>query len=83
MVKLYSIQYGFYSGMENSEISSIWSTKEKALIELMQEVNYKSLDQVKHKKTGELLECWTDGDYCVTIVEMNLDTPYLYGDLND
>lgn len=80
MTKIYAVQYGFYSNFEPSEFNSLWSTKELAMNIVKKEIDFHNLEQSTHRKTKKLVDVWTNGDYYVTISEVNLDSEYLYGD---
>lgn len=67
----------FYSDLSGaSDIERVFSAKEKAISFIKkQRCGRIKLQQVKHRKTGELLDFWSDGDYCLTINEVNIDGP--------
>ncbi len=79
-MKIYLVQWGFYSCDNGSnEIAAIYSTYEKAQDHIKTEIcDFKNLKQSKNKKTGELIDLWSDGDYWVSIGVGYLDSPALY-----
>lgn len=80
-MKIYLITWGYYSSMDSTEIiQAIYSTHEKALSHIQNNEfhDFKELEQLKHRKTGKLLNTWTDEDYWVAISEGFIDSPNLY-----
>jgi hypothetical protein len=79
-MKIYLINWGFYSSNDGGhEMTAIYSTYEKALKHIQIEThNFEDLKQKKNKKTGKLTDCWTDGDYWVSIDMGYMDSPILY-----
>lgn len=80
-MKVYIVHWGYHS-CDNSEpvVEAIYSTFEKALdhIKASKTHSFKKLTQSKHRKTGELLNSWSDGDYFTYINEGYVDSPALY-----
>lgn len=77
MNKVYAIVYGFYSSLENGEYDTFWSTRELAEKYLQEQVKSKNLIPQRNKQTGELNGAYTDGDYYVYILEIDLDVEVL------
>lgn len=72
-MKLYIIQWGFYSGLDGGrELDSIWTNKIWAR-KYMQ-------DKAKEERaTKEKQDLYTDGDYWISLTEVNGDTGAMYG----
>jgi hypothetical protein len=73
IMKIYAIMFGFYSGMDNAEYESFWSTKEKAVNQMMVYVKNRNLKQQLNRKTKELIDVYSDGDYYCYVTEIPLD----------
>ena len=78
-MKIYLIQCGYHS-CDNSEpiVGTIYTTFEGALKHIDDAHTIRELQQIRNRKTNELLNSWSDGDYYVSIVEGYLDSPSLY-----
>jgi uncharacterized protein with NRDE domain len=77
IMKIYAIMVGFYSGMDNAEYDSFWSTVEKANARLMIYIKEKNLEQQRSRKTKELIGVYSDSDYYCYVTEIPLDEVYL------
>lgn len=74
--QVYLVQWGFYSDLSGEcGLKSIWSTKELAIRSIKREVNNRRHKIPKSEKSTDL---WTDGDYWISVSEVNLDSEYLY-----
>jgi hypothetical protein len=67
---------GFYSSMEDAQYESFWSTKDKAISEMMLYVKDRNLKQQRNRKTKELIDVYSDGDYYCYVVELEVDVSY-------
>lgn len=73
MKHVYVLQWGFHSSNEGGEYESFWSTKEKADKALMEEVFCRGLEQQRSRKTKELSDIWSDGDYYIYVQQITVD----------
>lgn len=78
-MKIYIVSWGYYSCMEGgSEIAAIYSSRDLALAYIKNDLSTQHLKQETNKKTGEVVDSWTDGDYWISICIGYLDSPSLY-----
>jgi hypothetical protein len=67
---------GFYSSMEGATYLSFWSTKDKAVQEMMRHVKYRNLEQERNRKTKKLIDVYSDGDYYCYMIKLEVDVSY-------
>jgi hypothetical protein len=75
-LKLYLVQWGFHSGLDGGhELDSIWTSEKKAKAYLNKQVKEKKLSPSKKNPSDTY---FTDGDYWITLTEVDSDTEYMY-----
>lgn len=77
---VYLVEWSYYSCLDGgSNIRAVCTDYESAKL-IATTSSCRILEQETSKKTGDMLDCWTDGDYWVSINKVKTNTEDMYGD---
>lgn len=77
------VTWGFYSSYEGgTELKAVCTSYDEAMDIILKEIreSRRAFEQRKAKNSGELLDCWCDGDYWISISKVNTNTEWMYGE---